>query len=79
MNDSSETKVTYYEKMVSKAKGSIPEIFGTIIGGIVGFIYYYKVGCTSGTCPITSNPWLSVLWGAVMGYLVAGIFSSKQK
>lgn len=79
MNDSSEIKVSFYNKMVTKLKGSIPEILGTIIGGVGGYIYYYKVGCTSGTCPITSNPWLSILWGAAMGYLLVGIFSSKQK
>lgn len=44
---------------------------GIAIGGGLGFLYYYFVGCASGACPITSNPYMSVLYGAVMGALVA--------
>ena len=79
MNSSCETKESCFEKMATRIKGSIPQIIGTILGGAAGFLYYYKVGCFSGTCPITSNPWLSILWGAAMGYLIVGIFSFKQK
>jgi hypothetical protein len=45
---------------------------GALIGGVVGFGYYKLVGCSSGTCPLTSNPWTSTLYGMVMGSLVAG-------
>ena len=79
MNNSCETKESCFEKMVTRIKGSIPQIIGANLGGVAGFMYYYKIGCSSGTCPITSNPWLSILWGALMGYLVVGIFSSKRK
>lgn len=40
---------------------------GVIVGGIAGFLYYYFVGCASGSCGITSNPFTSVLFGGVMG------------
>lgn len=40
---------------------------GIIIGGIAGFAYYYFVGCASGSCAITGNPFMSTLWGALMG------------
>jgi hypothetical protein len=39
-------------------------------GSLLGFGYYYFIGCTSGTCPITSNPWNSTAYGAVMGALM---------
>ena len=42
----------------------------TVTGGILGFLYYYNVGCISGTCAITSNPYASILMGGLMGYLV---------
>jgi len=41
-----------------------------IIGGVLGFLYYYFVGCTSGSCAITSNPFSSILMGGFMGYFV---------
>ncbi len=41
-----------------------------IIGGTVGFLYYFYVGCASGSCGITSNPFSSVLMGSAMGYFV---------
>ncbi|RMF58411.1 MAG: hypothetical protein D6748_08765 [Calditrichaeota bacterium] len=41
-------------------------LFGAI-GGLLGFGYYYFIGCNSGTCPITSNPYISTIYGFVMG------------
>lgn len=39
-------------------------------GGLAGFLYYYFVGCSSGSCPITSNPFISIIFGSVMGFLL---------
>jgi hypothetical protein len=41
-------------------------------GAAVGFAYQRLVGCRTGTCVITSNPYVATLYGAVMGYLVSG-------
>jgi hypothetical protein len=47
-------------------------ILGAVIGAAVGYFLFYKViGCASGTCPITSNPLSSTIYGAVMGLLIA--------
>jgi hypothetical protein len=43
---------------------------GIVIGGIGGFLYYHFVGCASGSCAITGNPYMSALFGSLMGYLV---------
>jgi hypothetical protein len=52
-------------------------VIGMVIGGIAGFLYYHFVGCQSGTCAITSNPFSSVIFGSVMGmFLVAKPCSS---
>ncbi len=40
-------------------------------GALVGFLYYRLVGCRSGACPITGNPYISTLYGAVLGFLLA--------
>lgn len=54
-------------------------IAGIILGAIGGFIYYKLVGCASGTCPITSSPLYSTIWGAGIGGLVFSLFPSKKK
>ncbi len=50
---------------------------GVSIGAMLGYAYYYFIGCSSGTCPITSNWHISTLYGAFMG-LVA-VFPTKKK
>ncbi len=53
-------------------------IIGVIAGAIGGYLYYYFVGCASGTCAITSRPLNSTLYGSVMGGLLFNMFQ-KQK
>ena len=55
------------------------KIVGPIVGALGGYIYYVKVGCLSGTCPITSDPTNSMLYGAVMGFLLFSLFSKDPK
>lgn len=43
---------------------------GPVLGGIAGFSYYHFVGCASGTCAITSSPYMSTIWGSAMGYFL---------
>lgn len=54
---------------------------GIAIGLILGFAYWYYIGCTSGTCPLTSKWYTSSLYGALFGYLVTslGIDMTKRK
>lgn len=40
------------------------------IGAVGGYLYYRFVGCKSGACPITRNPWISTLYGALIGALL---------
>ena len=47
-------------------------IAGLAIGGMFGYGMYRFVGCASGACPITSNPWISTIYGMVMGLLLSG-------
>jgi hypothetical protein len=54
-------------------------LIGLTIGAIAGFLYWNYIGCASGTCAITSKPLNSTLYGALMGYLVAGIFQRNVK
>ncbi len=46
-------------------------VIGAVVGGGLGFAYYKFVGCSTGTCPLTSNPFISTLYGMVLGALAA--------
>jgi uncharacterized membrane protein YuzA (DUF378 family) len=59
-------------------KKHILKIIGILVGGVAGFLYYHFVGCASGTCPITSNPYITVLYGALMGYLLFDMFRKNE-
>ncbi len=59
-------------------KFSVLSLVGFVIGGIGGYLYYYFIGCNSGTCPIQSNPILSVIWGALLGYLLLDMFKKRK-
>ena len=55
------------------------KIVGVIVGSLGGYIYYAKVGCVTGTCPITSDPTNSMLYGALMGFLLFSLFTKSPK
>ncbi|HTQ52631.1 MAG TPA: DUF6132 family protein [Candidatus Acidoferrales bacterium] len=46
-------------------------LIGTVVGAVLGFGWYELVGCRTGACPLTSNPFISTLYGMVVGALVA--------
>jgi hypothetical protein len=52
-----------------------------ILSVLAGYAYYYFIGCSAGnTCPISSNPYISVIYGALIGFLLAtSIEKGKQK
>lgn len=54
-------------------------IAGIVIGAIGGYLYYHYVGCSSGTCAITSKPLNSTLYGAMMGGLLFNIFKTENR
>lgn len=51
-------------------------LLGVLLGAIGGYLYYYFIGCASGSCAITSKPINSTLYGSVMGGL---LFSMVKK
>jgi len=54
-------------------------IFGVIIGGAIGAVLGYFGKCSSGSCPLTANPYRGAIYGAVVGALLASTFSTPPK
>ncbi len=52
-------------------------ILGVALGAVAGFAYYYFIGCNSGSCPISSNPYITVGYGALVGLILS--IPSKKK
>ncbi len=50
---------------------SLRLLIGAVVGGALGFAYYKFVGCSTGTCPLTSNPFISTIYGMAVGALLA--------
>lgn len=67
------------EKAIIYLKKNWPAVAGILVGMIGGYLYYFYIGCASGSCPIQSNPWFSTLWGGAMGYLLGDMFVKKAK
>lgn len=55
------------------------QIAGGIFGGIGGYFYWRDIGCATGTCPITSKPLNSIVYFAILGYLVIGTISQWRR
>jgi len=59
-------------------KSQFITIVGILIGLAAGYVYWHEVGCLSGTCPITSSPVNSSIYGALMGGLTFNMFQKKK-
>jgi uncharacterized protein YcfJ len=53
-------------------------IAGIIIGAIGGYLYWQQIGCSNGTCMITSKWHNSTAYGALMGGLLFSIFKKGK-
>lgn len=60
-------------------KNNLLTTIGILTGGVAGFLYWRFVGCSSGSCPITSSPVMSSIWGAAIGGLLLSIFRTDKK
>lgn len=49
-------------------------IIGTVVGGVLGLLYYKLVGCQSGSCPITAKPHRTAIYGAILGFMISSSF-----
>lgn len=50
---------------------TLSTILGVLLGGGFGFGWYRWIGCSSDACPLLSNPFTSILYGMLLGGLLA--------
>jgi hypothetical protein len=55
------------------------EFIAIAIGSFAGWAYYYFVGCSSGGCMISGNPYISIPYGGFLGYLFFGSFLKSKE
>jgi len=53
-------------------------LIGVLVGSVAGFLYWRFVGCSSGTCAISSSPINSTLYGALLGGLLFSMFEKNK-
>ncbi|MBZ4190772.1 MULTISPECIES: DUF6132 family protein [Bacteroidota] len=61
------------------AKKHFLTLIGIAIGAIAGYLYWCFIGCSTGSCAITSNPINSTLYGAAMAGLLLSTFKKDKK
>lgn len=63
--------------MKKYVKKWIRPVLFTLGGALVGLGYYKLVGCSTGTCAITSSPVNSMIYMGLIGLLLSGVFGSN--
>jgi hypothetical protein len=53
-------------------KALLLKTLAVLLGAAGGYAYYHFIGCATGTCPISSNPYISTGYGALLGLVLAG-------
>lgn len=49
----------------------VKSVLGALVGAAVGYAMYRFVGCKTGACPLTANPWVAMaIWG-LMGLMLS--------
>lgn len=54
-------------------------IAGVVLGAVAGYLYWQQIGCSSGTCMITSKWHNSTAYGALMGGLLFSMFKKEKR
>lgn len=65
--------------MIGWLKQSWITLLAAGLGAGAGAAYALKIGCVTGGCPITSSPWLSGLFGAVLAWSLAGVLVGERR
>ena len=65
--------------MKTKLLNNLRSLVFILGGALAGLAYYYLVGCITGSCPITANPIVTMLYTALIGWLLGQVFRKEPK
>ncbi|MCX7819938.1 MAG: DUF6132 family protein [Kiritimatiellae bacterium] len=51
--------------------GALRIVMGAAAGAALGWTVYRFIGCRTGGCPLTSNPWTAMIVWALLGAMLA--------
>ncbi|WP_026473034.1 DUF6132 family protein [Alkaliflexus imshenetskii] len=63
-NEKEVTKISWKKRLIRMG-------IGLVAGALLGYAYYYFIGCNSGSCSITASPVNSVLYGMLIGGVIS--------
>lgn len=64
--------------MVGTKKQILILSVAALLGAATGFVYWFYIGCNSGSCAITSSPVNSSIYGSVMALLLVNVFQKEK-
>lgn len=65
---------------MSKKSKIVVYVLAILIGSLLGYAYYYFIGCQKGSCPLQSNMYYNIFLGALLAIvLIETFFSIKNK
>lgn len=51
-----------------------------ILAGLAGgYMYYHFIGCQNNMCAIASNPYISIVYGGLIGFLLIFMFFPRKR
>ncbi len=77
--ETSASKLKFQPRLISPRNYTYVLAAFIVAGVLGGFAYYTFVGCRTGGCAITSNPYMSMAWGGILGYLLPDFFVKKSR
>ena len=65
------------EGEMKKGKKWLKPVLFTAGGALIGLAHYYFVGCSTGACPLTANPFITMAYMGLVGWLLSGVFGKE--
>ena len=62
---------------MKKGKKWLKPVLFTAGGALIGLAHYCFVGCSTGACPLNANPFITMAYMDLVGWLLSGVFGKE--